>query len=232
MSAQLKELIERARPRLRTATSFVSETLRTAILTGTLDDGAPLRQDELAATFGVSRMPIREALRQLEAEGLIDFQPHKGAVVAQLPIEEISEVYEMRLMAETFALRLSLPHLSVETLDRAAWLLDEIDGEEDVTRWGLLNRQFHATLLSGAPRKRLSALIDSLHNAVDRYLRFLLTNLDYEERSQEEHRAILAVCRTGDVERAVAALSEHLTGGGQAMVAFLKRREAEKKLRG
>jgi DNA-binding GntR family transcriptional regulator len=228
----LKELIERSRPRFRTATSFVSETLRTAILTGTLDDGMALRQDELAAMFGVSRMPVREALRQLEAEGLVDFQPHKGAIVAQLPRDEIWEVYEMRVMAETFALRLSLPHLTVAALDRATMLLEEAEGERDVNRWGLLNRQFHATLLSGAPRKRLTALIDSLHNAVDRYLRVLLTNLDYEQRSRDEHREILAACRAGDVDRAVEALRKHLTGGGQVMVEFLKRRDEEKRQRG
>jgi DNA-binding GntR family transcriptional regulator len=228
----LKALIERARPRFRTATSFVSETLRTAILTGTLDDGAALRQDDLAAAFGVSRMPIREALRRLEAEGLVDFQPHKGAIVALLPRDEIWEVYEMRVMAETFALRLSLPHLTVAAMDRAGALLDELDTERDVTRLGLLNRQFHATLFSGAQRKRLAALIDQLHNAVDRYLRVLLTSLDYEQRSQDEHRAILAACRAGDVDGAVEALRRHLTGGGRVMVEFLKRRDEEKRQRG
>ncbi|MBV8650408.1 MAG: GntR family transcriptional regulator [Alphaproteobacteria bacterium] len=227
----LKELIEQARPRYRTATAFVAETLRSAILKGALDEGAALRQDDLAATFGVSRMPIREALRQLEAEGLVDFQPHKGAIVALLPRDEIWEVYEMRVMAETFALRLSLPHLTVVMLDRAAALLEEAEGEPDVTRWGILNRQFHLTLLSGAPRKRLTALIDQLHNAVDRYLRFLLANLDYEQRSQEEHRVILAACRAGDVDGAVEALRQHLTGGGRAMVEFVEHREAGKKLR-
>jgi DNA-binding GntR family transcriptional regulator len=226
---ELKELVEQARPRFRTATSFVADTLRTAILTGTLDDGLALRQDELAGTFGVSRMPVREALRQLEAEGLVDFKPHKGAVVAQLPLEEIWEVYEMRLMAETFALRLSLPHLTAEALDRAAALLDDIDGERDVTRWGQLNRQFHATLYSGAPRKRLASLIDQLHGSIDRYLRFLLTSLAYEDRSRDEHRAILAACRAGDCDGAVEAMRQHLTGGGKVMVAFLRHRDADRK---
>src|SRR5689334_15832455 len=127
----LAPIIGQSTPRFRTASSFVSDMLRTAILTGVLKDGEPLRQDELAAALGVSRMPVREALRRLEAEGFVDFQPHKGAVVAELSAEEAEEIYEIRLTLECRRLRESIPHLTDGALDGAAVILDEMDTEQD-----------------------------------------------------------------------------------------------------
>jgi DNA-binding GntR family transcriptional regulator len=222
----LAAIVAQTRPRFRTASSFVADTLRSAILSGTLGDGEPLRQDELAAALGVSRMPVREALRQLEAEGLVDFQPHKGAVVAELSPEEVEEIYEIRLMAECHALRQSIPYLTDDALDRAAAILDEIDAGQDLTRWGELNRHFHATLYSGVVRRRLNGLISSLNDAIDRYLRLLITQFNYESRSQDEHRQILAACRRHDVEAAATLLSNHISEGRNTMVEFLRKRRS------
>ena len=80
----LSRLVARAQPRHRTTAEFVEATLREAILTGVIAPGTPLRQEDLAETFGVSRMPVREALRQLEARALAEFHPHRGAVVAEI----------------------------------------------------------------------------------------------------------------------------------------------------
>lgn len=222
----LAAIVAQTRPRFRTASSFVTDTLRSAILSGALVDGEPLRQDELATVLGVSRMPVREALRRLEAEGLVDFQPHKGAVVAELAPEEVEEIYEMRLMVECHALRQSIPHLTDDALDRAAAILDEIDVGQDLTRWGELNQHFHATLYSGVVRPRLNALISSLNGAIDRYLRLLITQFDYENRSQDEHRQILAACRRHDAETATNLLAGHISEGRNTMVEFLRKRRS------
>jgi DNA-binding GntR family transcriptional regulator len=221
----LAAIVAQTRPRFRTASSFVTDTLRSAILAGVLGDGEPLRQDDLAAALGVSRMPVREALRRLEAEGLVDFQPHKGAVVAELSPEEVEEIYEMRLMAECHALRQSIPYLTEDALDRAAIILDEIDAEQDdLARWGELNQHFHTTLYSGVVRRRLNALISSLNGAIDRYLRVLITQFNYQNRSQDEHRLLLAACRRHDVDTAMKILSLHITEGRNTMVEFLRKR--------
>ena len=91
--------------RHRTATEFVEASLRVAILEGRLSSGTPLRQEEIASAFGVSRMPVREALRQLEAQALIDFVPHKGAVVTAISAEDAADNYAIRLALEPAAHR-------------------------------------------------------------------------------------------------------------------------------
>src|SRR5688572_3927025 len=106
----------------QTIASQALEALRTQILRGHFPDGEALRQDALARQLGVSRIPIREALRQLEAEGLVTFTPHRGAVVSKLSLEEIDEVFELRAETETGLLRRAIPHLTTEHFKR----LDEI----------------------------------------------------------------------------------------------------------
>ena len=220
VSAGLQRLIEQSRPRFRTATALVSDTLRMAIMDGSLGAGEALRQDSLAEAFGVSRMPVREALRRLEAEGLIEFIPHRGAVVAKAEPVDIAEVFEIRRLLETYALRGSVPNLTDEDFERAGELLDEIDREDDVGRWGDLNRRFHLTLYGGFPGKRLLAIIDAQHRAVDRYVRMLLASLDYRHRSQDEHREILRLCRERDPDSAAAALEAHLSEGPAQLLGF------------
>jgi len=103
------------------------EALREKILRGEYPEGAPLRQDTLAAELGVSRIPVREALRQLEAEGLVTFVPHFGAVVSSLSLSEIKELFELRALLETDLLRRAIPRIREEDLDRADEILDQYD---------------------------------------------------------------------------------------------------------
>jgi DNA-binding GntR family transcriptional regulator len=114
----------------------VANVLREAIANGTIKAGTPLRQDEVAEQLGFSRMPIRDALRQLEAEGIVSIHPTKGAQVARMDSVEISEIYALRELLESEALRLSVPSLADEKLDEAEQVLDQIDAERNVGRWG------------------------------------------------------------------------------------------------
>jgi DNA-binding GntR family transcriptional regulator len=205
-----------------TVAEQVADTLREAIAEGSLKAGTPLRQDELAARFGFSRMPIRDALRQLEAEGLVSIHPTRGAAVARMDAAEISEIYAIRELLEGEALRLSCPRLSGENLDGAEAVLDQIDAEPNVGRWGLLNRAFHLALYSACGNARLLGLIDAQHNAADRYVRILLSNLDYRARSQSEHREILAACRKRDEREALRWLKQHLRDGSETLVRAIK----------
>lgn len=217
-------IIDAARPTWRTSAGFVVDTLRRAIVSGAIPGGQAIRQEDLAARFGVSRMPVREALRRLEAEGLVDFVPHKGAVAASLSAEDAEEIAAMRVAAETLALRRSLPRLAAADLDRAAAVLDEMEAETDIARFGELNRRFHLTLYGAAPGKRLLQHVQSLHDAADRYLRVAVTGLDYESRSAEEHRALLAACRASDADRASALLAAHIESAGRSLGALLRAR--------
>jgi DNA-binding GntR family transcriptional regulator len=222
----LATVIERTRPRFRTATEFVEAALREAILCGALPGGAPLRQEELAAAFGVSRMPVREALRQLEARALVDFHPHRGAVVAEISAEESADIGTIRAALEPAALRLSLPHLGPADFTLADELIAEMDGEADPGRMGELNRRLHMTLYARAGKPRLLALVEQHLAAADRYLRFQFTALGYQPRSQDEHRALLAACRAGDAAAACGVLVRHVALAGDELTAFLGDRPA------
>ena len=218
----LADVIEQGGPRYRTATEYVTATLKQAILTGALPPGTPLRQEELAARFALSRMPIREALRQLEAQGLVDFEPHRGAIVVEITVADALDNYAIRGALESEALRRSLPHLVEADFEQAEDLIAEIDRETDVARMGELNRRLHMTLYARAGLPRLLALAEQHLVAADRYLRFhLATDGDM---GQSEHRALLAACRAGDTDEAVAVLGRHLARARDALVRFLGER--------
>ncbi|AIB12067.1 GntR family transcriptional regulator [Azospirillum argentinense] len=222
----LSRLVARARPRHRTTAEFVEATLREAILSGVIAPGTPLRQEELAETFGVSRMPVREALRQLEARALAEFHPHRGAVVAEISAADGADIGAIRMALEPMALRLSLPGLTAADLDQAEELIAEMDGEADPGRMGELNRRFHMTLYARAGRPRLLALTEQHLLAADRYLRFQFAALGYRPRSQDEHRALLAACRAGDADTACRLVTDHVGQAAEQLTAFLEGREA------
>lgn len=207
----LQALIEDTRPHYRTITEMVSATLRQAIIQGTLASGETIRQDQLAAAFGVSRMPVREALRQLEAEGLVEFYPHRGTVVASIEPDDILELFEIRLLLECHAIPKAVAAIDAASLDRAADILDEIDAEPDVAKWGELNRRFHLELYGGIKGSRLYAMIEAQYRHLDRLVRLVLSQLDYAEKSQTQHRTLLRQFRDGDAEGAAETLRNHLT---------------------
>lgn len=221
-SEAMKRLAQKAAVTPRTVADHVADILREAIAEGSLKAGAVLRQDDLARQFQFSRMPVRDALRQLEAEGLVSIHPTRGAFVAGMDRAEIAEIYAVRELLEGEALRLALPALKEEDLASAGAVLDQIDAEADVGRWGLLNRAFHLALYRPCGNGRLLALIEAQHNAADRYVRILLSNLNYRMRSQAEHRRILAACRRRDREQALKLLKQHLREGSAALVKFVK----------
>lgn len=206
-----------ARP--QTVADRIAAILREAIGAGTLPAGAALRQDDLAARFGFSRMPIRDALRLLEAEGIVTIHPTRGAFVARMDGREIAEIYAVRALLEGEALRLALPHLTERDLTAAAAVLDRLDAEPDVGRWGALNRDFHLALYRPCGNARLLELINAQHRAADRYVRLLLANPDYRSRSQGEHRELLAACRRQAAPAALDWLARHLKDGSEKLIA-------------
>jgi DNA-binding GntR family transcriptional regulator len=217
----LTALVETARSRHRTAASAVTEALRLAIITGVLPAGRPLRQEVLAAELGVSRMPLRESIRRLETEGLVDFVPHCGAVVATLLPEDIREIAQMRLVLECLALERSFAGQESARLQEAEALLLELDDAASLVERNALNRQFHAALYGLTSVTRLYRHIDMLYDAYERFLLVEHSQLDRRTRSQAEHRAILNACRRRDLPAALAALREHIEGAAEELVSYL-----------
>lgn len=209
----------------QTVARLTLERLRAKILRGDYAEGAPLRQDALAAELGVSRIPVREALRQLETEGLVTFSPHVGAVVSSLSLNEIMELFELRAQIESELLRRAVTRLDNVQLARAAEVLDAYEAafrERDVARWGELNWKFHATLLEAAGRPLTMGLLQNLHNQSDRYTRLQLALTHGEVRADEEHRAILEAVRARETGRACALLRGHILGAGRSLLEFLR----------
>lgn len=204
-------------------TETIANALRNDILQGIYKSNAPLRQDEIAARFGVSKIPVREALQQLKAEGLVTFFPNRGAVVSALSSAEVDEIYAIRIALETLALQRAIPHLTIADLTRAEALLDQLDQEEQVVRWSELNWEFHALLYRPANLPRLMSGVSTLHVNVARYMLLYLAGLDYQATSQAEHRAILAACRQGQIDLACAHLRHHLQSAADHLVAFLQK---------
>jgi DNA-binding GntR family transcriptional regulator len=211
-----------AAQRYRTTPGLVAEVLREAILLSVLKGGEQLHQDEIAAHLGVSRLPVREALRQLEAEGLVVFYPHRGATVSALSYREVQEIYEIRIALETTAIRLAIPKISERDLQRAEKILDAIDLASDVARWSELNREFHTVLYVPADRPRLLALINTFRTNVERYQRIYISLMHHQANSQGEHREILAAYTRRDIRAAVRDLERHLSNASRSLAEYLK----------
>lgn len=203
------------------ARSEIEETLRNAILDGRLPCGTAIRQEALAKLFGVSRMPVREALRQLEAQGLLQVVQYKGAVVAPLIEDNSLETYELRQLLEAQALRLSVPLLSKEDFEEAEGYIEALEIEKDFGKIGTLNRQFHQALYCKAPNKKLLALIEAGLIEEERFLRFNLEQMNLGKLCQDDHRALLRYARARDVEACIAELELHLQRGVKAITYYL-----------
>jgi DNA-binding GntR family transcriptional regulator len=201
------------------------EELRDRILHGRYAEGSPLRQDALAADLGVSRIPIREALRRLEVEGLVSFSPHQGAIVSTLSLNEIHELFELRALIESDLLGHAIPLLTKAEVARATATLERYDEAlttGDVAEWGKLNWEFHSTLLAAADRPLTLGVVSTLHNQSDRYMRLQLTLTHGEVRASGEHRRILDAAEQKDVTQACTLLSAHIRDAGTSLIEFLR----------
>ncbi|MCF4998845.1 FCD domain-containing protein [Pseudomonas syringae] len=209
------------------ARSVIEETLRSAILDGRLPTGTALRQQDLANLFGVSRMPVREALRQLEAQELLNVVAHKGAVVAPLIKGDAAETYELRILLETEALRQSVPLLTAADHQRAAGYIEAMEVEHSYSEIGRLNRLFHMALYGAATNRRLLRLIEDGLNEEERFLRFNLKAMGLGKLSQDDHRAMLQAAIERDVELSVTLLVYHLNRGVEVITRYLDNAAAQ-----
>jgi len=216
----------------KTRTQLVVEIIREKILSGEIVAGQALRQASLAEELNVSRIPVREALLQLEAEGLVSFEPHKGATATELNLDKVDELFELRAMIEADLLRASIANISDEALAQADEILAKLDsalGKQNAANiWSELNSEFHNCLYSGANRPQTTDLVNILNKNADRYIRMHLLWAGGISKAGPEHAELLAFCKDRDIEQAVAKLKQHILNSRDAIKAFLVARETTK----
>jgi DNA-binding GntR family transcriptional regulator len=209
-------------PVKRTIADQVAELVRQRILTGQLKGGQPIRQEHLAAELGVSRIPLREALKQLAAEGFVAITSHKGAVVAELSIAEIEELFDLRLKLEAWLLQLAIPAMSDADLAALDENLQEQRRPDILPRWGDVNWRFHEIMYLPAGRPITLKLLKNIHDKIDRYLRLEVTMRSGFDRGLREHESLIAVCRSRDVPAAVTLLERHIRETARGLITALK----------
>jgi DNA-binding GntR family transcriptional regulator len=201
---RLHEIIEATRGDTVTAQDLILDAIRTAILNGVFEPGARLRQEELAELFGTSRIPVREALRALEYEGLVTSEPHRGFTVTPLDADDIDEVYELRILLEGQAVRLAIPLMTDEDLADLAELFELMQHAENPDEQLAARERFYTRLYSIPGRPRLVGLIARLRQEVARALRWATI-----QHSSAIHEGFYEAVKTGDADRAVAQLAAH-----------------------
>lgn len=198
-----------SKPSGETIAVRISRVLADRIIAGEIEPGIKLRQDHIAEEFKTSHVPVREAFRRLEAQGLAVSEPRRGVRVASFDIAEIREVAEMRAALEVLALRHAAPHISSATLKAAEQATLDGDKSHDVRSWEDANRRFHRLILEPCQMPRLLAAIDDLHAASARFL-FATWRSEWETRTDHDHRAIIEALRQNDIDRATTILARHV----------------------
>lgn len=196
--------------RHRTTQAAVADMLRSEILQGKIPPGTRLLQNEIAENFETSTTPVREALRQLVAEGLLDGDPHRGVTVHETTSTELLHIYELRLALEPLAMEATAQTITDDHLDVAKDLVSQMDAEDDPARWIELNGSFHRLLADSGERPLLTSIVHNLRNLSALYIAESLKQADRRELANNEHRELVESLRSRDVDRAVAAERSHL----------------------
>lgn len=212
-----------AQRRLTKSHELVADVLREAITSGHLKANDPLPQQEIAAQLEVSHIPVREALRQLQSEGLVSYQPNRGATVTAHTPAEIREIYEIRVILETAAVRRAAGRLGPEELAQADKILRQAERARDDAAWGSHDLDFHRLIYALDDRPHLREIIDGLLRRVDRYWLAQGLMLAHRREFEADHRRLLAAMKARDGERAAALLERHLTGAAELLVSALER---------
>ncbi len=202
------------------ASQRVADHLRTAILSGRLSPGSRIMQEEIAASLGSSRLPVREALRIMEAEGLVVLKPNSGAWVSKMDLTECEDTYKIRERLEPLALAESIPHLEAASIDRLEEIQDDIESNDDVDRFLTLDRELHLATYAGCRNAQLTTMIHRFWNTTQHYRRAYTRIADSTGRRlvNAEHRLIIAAVRQTDVPDAERFLAAHIRRTRLALV--------------
>lgn len=211
----------------KTRAQHVADDLRERILGGEFKGGSQLRQDALAKDYDVSRIPVREALLTLESEGLVEFHAHRGAFTTELSVAAIRELFDLRVLLETYVLRYAIPKLSAADLDHAESILRQYDAALDsgsqIDNWSDYNFAFHHALYAPSDLPETLAMIGQLNTKSGRYIRMQLVYTREIEKAELEHRELLELARQGKVEDACQLLESHIKDAAEGIAAVLEK---------
>ncbi len=194
------------------ASVIIAKYLREAIISGEMSENEPIRQDVIAGLFNVSKIPVREALKLLEAEGLVIFYRNRGAVVATITEPELAQMFEVRVLLESKLMQLAVVQMNDGHILRITEACDRFIAEQDPSRWAELNWDIHAAFYAAANRPFMMDMLRSIHDKIERYMRLQLTVAEGLTNADTEHRAILAACKLRDAEKAVELMKQHIIG--------------------
>ena len=199
-----------------TVAQSVAVQIREQILKREIAGGEPLRQEAIAKSFGTSIIPVREALRQLEAEGLVELKSHRGAIATELTLDKALEWIHMRRLIETDLIGLALDNITDEELDNAQQCLRKFDDatneRQEIEHWSDYNWNFHSALYKPANRPETMKVLASLHKKCDRYIRLQLLSGDHIIRAEEEHHELLELCRKRNKRAVKSLMLQHIVG--------------------
>lgn len=205
-----------------TTAKAVAGKLRDEIQEGTLAPGTRLRQNEMAQRFGVSTTPVREAFAQLQAEGLVRIDPHRGAVVFHPTVEDLLEYYEIREVLEQLAVTHAIEGMTPQRAKGLEALIDRMRRTKDTRRWAQMNDEFHLKLYECANRPHLSTLIENLRDSSNPYIYMFVANRKPADQANGEHQDILDACVRGDAKAAQQAIRHHLRHASQELAEQLR----------
>jgi DNA-binding GntR family transcriptional regulator len=225
----LNELANNTFKRRQSTPELVADVLRQAILRGLLPAGEPLRQEEIATQCGVSRIPIRAALRQLEAEGLVVFAKNRGVVVTKLSPEVAQELCEIRVALEVSAIRITFSQLTPDDFEQAIAALQALDSITNIVDWPELSWAFYIRLYQPANRPMLFKMIKMLHVNLDRYMQYYLSIVEDLAIRQQAHYDLLSACQQQDLERSVQLLTQQIETTGQQLIQYLQQSRSKRK---
>lgn len=191
----------------------IANDIRERILNGDLEEGTMIRQEALAEDYDVSRMPIREALKRLDAEGLVQFTSNKGASVIKHSLKEIGEIFDLRTLLEVDLFRKSIPAMTPGHFEACEQILDAMDGSyaiDEIGKWGTLNFDYHCSLYAAADRHVTIELLQKINLQCDRYVRMHLSIVGQKGLAQKEHRQLLDLARARKIEEACDLLTSHI----------------------
>ena len=207
-------------PRLTTSEALARQ-LRAGIQRGEFPPGSRMRQADVAQRFGVSTTPVREAFALLQAEGLLQIDPHRGAFVFSPSEKDVSEYYEIREVLEDLAVSLSVERITDDLIREVGALHQEMLKTEDPSLWSDLNNRFHLRIYEAADHPRLCGIIMNLREASSAYLQMCLAAGGRRIAADHEHASILESLRAGDAPEARAATREHLRRTFEAVITFI-----------
>lgn len=207
----------------------IADDLRERILSGEMTEGETIRQEALAEEYDVSRMPIREALKRLDAEGLVQLTNNRGASVTKHSLREIGEIFDLRILIEVDMFRRAIPNMTAKDFALCQRLLDKMEvsyNADDVAEWGVLNFEFHSALYAAAERKLTKELLQRVNLLSDRYVRMHLSVMQQREPAKNEHHKLLILAQEQEIEDGCSLLTNHLMRTKDQLLAMIAEKRA------